>query len=53
MTGPSSGGASSQPTRQPVIAQFFEKVWTKRIRSSSSMTSWKDGARPSIRSALS
>ena len=29
--GPSAGGASSQPMRQPVIAQFFDSVCTKRI----------------------
>ena len=37
MTWPSAGGASIQPIRQPVIAQFFEKVWTKRMRSSGSI----------------
>ena len=36
MTWPSAGGASIQPRRQPVIAQFFEKVSTKRMRSASS-----------------
>ena len=34
ITWPSAGGACSQPMRQPVIAQFFEKVLTKRMRSS-------------------
>ena len=28
ITWPSSGGADSQPMRQPVIAQFFDKVLT-------------------------
>ena len=42
---PISDGARIQPARQPVIAQFLEKVLTNRIRSSSSMTSRKDGAR--------
>ena len=45
MTWPSAGGASSQPRRQPVMAQFLEKVWTNRIRSSAVITSRKDGAR--------
>ena len=34
IVGPSAGGASSQPIRQPVIAQFFDSVWTNRILSS-------------------
>ena len=34
MIGPSAGGASSQPIRQPVIAQFFDSVCRNRIRSS-------------------
>ena len=34
ITWPSAAGHSSQPMRQPVIAQFFEKVWTNRMRSS-------------------
>lgn len=46
ITWPKATGASIQPMRQPVIAQFFEKVWTKRTRSSSAMRSWKDEARP-------
>ena len=33
MIWPSAGGASIQPMRQPVIAQFFENVSTKRMRS--------------------
>ena len=45
MIGPSAGGASSQPTRNPVIAQFFDSVWTNRILSSGSITSWNEGAR--------
>ena len=45
ITGDSAGGASSQPSRQPVIAQFFDSVWTNRILSSGAMTSWNDGAR--------
>ena len=46
MVGPSAAGASSQPMRQPVIAQFFDIVWTNRILSSGSMRSRNDGARP-------
>ena len=34
-----------QPIRQPVIAQFFEKVLTNRMRSPSSMMSRKEAAR--------
>ncbi len=45
MIGPSAGGASSQPMRQPVIAQFFDNVCRKSTRSSGSMTSWSEGAR--------
>ena len=41
----SAGGASSQPTRKPVIAQFFDSVWTNRILSSGAITSWNEGAR--------
>ena len=44
--GPSSGATVTQPIRQPVIAQFFEKELTKMIRSAGSITSMKDGARP-------
>ena len=36
---PSAGGASSQPMRQPVIAQFFDNVCTKRILSLVAMMS--------------
>ena len=42
---PSDGCAPSQPMRQPVIAQFLEKVLTKRMRSSGSAMSMKDAAR--------
>ena len=45
MTWPISGGATSQPTRQPVIDQFLEKELAKITRSPGSMTSRKDGAR--------
>ena len=45
ITCPSSGGATIQPTRQPVISQFLEKELTSRILSSGSFTSRKDGAR--------
>ncbi len=45
ITCPSDGSASIQPMRQPVIAQFLENVLTKRMRSPSDITSWKDGAR--------
>ena len=48
MTGPSSLGACSQPTRQPVMAQFFEKVLASRSRSSTSQTSRNEGARASF-----
>ena len=41
----SAGCVLIQPMRQPVIAQFFEKVLTNRMRSSGSMMSRKDGAR--------
>ena len=34
ITWPSAGCAAIQPMRQPVIAQFLEKVLTKRMRSS-------------------
>ena len=51
MTWPKAGDASIQPRRQPVMAQFLEKVWTKMILSSGSITSRKDGVRPSIVSA--
>ena len=36
---------SSQPTRQPVIAQFFERVWMNIILSAGVMTSRNEGAR--------
>ena len=42
----SAGCVLIQPTRQPVIAQFLEKVLTNRMRSSGAITSMKDGARP-------
>ncbi len=43
--GPNSFGACSQPTRQPVIAQFLEKVLARSNRSSVSQISRKEGAR--------
>src|SRR5919112_1914309 len=49
MTCPRAGGASIQPRRQPVMAQFLEKVWTKRILSSGSITSRKEDVLPSPR----
>ena len=39
-----SGGTVSQPSRQPVIAQLFEKLLTTISRSSGSAWSRKDGA---------
>jgi hypothetical protein len=42
---PIAAGATIQPTRQPVMHQFFEKELAKMIRSSGCMTSMKDGAR--------
>ena len=42
---PSADGASSQPIRKPVIAQFFDSVWTNMILSSGAITSWNEGAR--------
>ena len=45
ITWPSEGCALIQPTRQPVIAQFFENVLTNSTRSSASITSMKEGAR--------
>ena len=42
---PSEGCTVIQPMRQPVIAQFLEKLLTKTMRSSGSMISMKEGAR--------
>jgi hypothetical protein len=39
-----SGGATIQPSRQPVIAQALEKLCSTTTRSSGSATSWKEGA---------
>jgi hypothetical protein len=44
ITWPSAWFASIQPTRQPVIAQFFENVLTKIRRSSGRRSSRNDGA---------
>jgi hypothetical protein len=44
ITGKRSGGTTIQPSRQPVIAQFFEKLLTTISRSSRSAWSRKDGA---------
>ncbi|MNL80890.1 hypothetical protein D3C87_2078530 [compost metagenome] len=48
ITCPISGGATSQPSRQPVIDQFLEKELAKITRSPSSMTSRNEGARVSL-----
>ncbi len=45
---PNSAGASIQPTRQPVMAQFFEKELTKISGSPSAIASWKEGARAAV-----
>ena len=45
ITCPRAGSVWIQPIRQPIIAQFFENVLTKRMRSSGDITSWNDGAR--------
>jgi hypothetical protein len=39
--------------RQPVMAQFLEKVWTNITRSSGAMMSRKEGERPSRRRSSS
>jgi hypothetical protein len=44
ITGSRSGGTVIQPSRHPVIAQFFEKLLTTISRSSGSAWSRKDGA---------
>ena len=41
---PAARGCVSQPSRQPVIAQDFEKLLMTMSRSSGSATSRKDGA---------
>ena len=46
MPGMSAGGATSQPSRQPVISQFLENVLVLITRSSGVARSRNDGATP-------